>query len=90
MPSTHNSWREVEKDIWEKTYESGSGDLLYIEDNLDGQTELGEEYWEEGRYTVRLRPGFAPESESALEKRYDAFDDLGEAEAYVEGLLTDL
>lgn len=89
MPSTHNSWQEVEKDVWEKTYESGSGDLLYIEDNLEGQTELSDEYWEEGRYSIRLRPYFAPDEDFA-DTTYEAFDDLDEAEAYAEGLLTDL
>lgn len=90
MASTHLSWEEIEKDLWVKTYESSGGDLLYIEDHLDGQTELGNEYWENGRYSVKLRPHFAPDEESFADRSYDAFDDLDKAEAYIEGLLTSL
>jgi len=89
MATEKKTWTEVEKDVWEKTYQSNTGDLLYIEDNLNGQTELGDEYWDEGRYSVRVRPGFGADEPSDLERTYDAFDDLGEAEAFLDGLVGD-
>lgn len=87
MTSTYLEWEETEKDTWPKALESGNGDLLYIEDNLDGQTEISDEYWEEGRYTVKLRPGWiAGRDGEFADRRYESFDDLDQAEAYLDGL----
>lgn len=97
MPSQRRGWSDVTNEkAWELAYESGAGDLLYVEDQLqretgDGQSTLTTDYWGRGRYTVNLRPGYAPsDAASALEKTFDAFDFLDDAEAYVEGLLTEL
>lgn len=90
MASTHSDWTEVDKDAWEKTYESEHGDLLYIDDRLDGQTELTETAWSDGRYNVKLRPNYVPAEESFADTLYDGFEDLGNAEAYLDGLLTEL
>lgn len=92
MPSKNIDWTEVTKDkIWPLSYESRHGDLLYVKDHRAGeQTELSEEYWEQGRYTVHLRPGYAPET-TTWERTYsEAFDDLDEAAAFVDGLLSSL
>lgn len=89
MPSTEAGWTEVEKQLWEKTYESDHGDLLYIKDNLEGQTEIDDAYWNNGRYTIEMRRPFLPE-EDQVANVYDHFDDLDEAEAYLDGLLEDL
>jgi len=44
-----------------------------------------EDYWEEGRYTIRYRRQFSPE-----EKVLEGFDDLDEAERFLEGLVYEL
>ena len=78
-----DGWKDVsEEKIWPVAYETEKGTLLYVEDELERQTRLTEDYWGSGRYNVKHSPSTRPGNEIIA-----GFDDVDEAEAYISGLM---
>lgn len=90
MNFSNYEWEEIDTKLWEKTYESEQGHLLYIEDTYlnahpYNQTEL--EDWNEERYKVKVRKPLKPREH---EEVVEATDEFSVAEAYIEALAMDL
>lgn len=76
-------WREADKQLWEKSYESGRGGTLYIEDSYLGT--LGEKQttisdWREDRYEVKHKNYLLGRFDETLHSS----SDWSEVEAFLE------
>jgi len=77
-------WKETEK-IWEESYVNMNGDLLYLEDSFDRQTDF-DDFAEGDRYQVKVRKSYEPvdEPDEVLHSGMDWDEAESALEEYVE------
>lgn len=77
------SWTVADKDVYEEAWETGRGDLLYVEDVLAGQGQSTLKDFVEERYHVNLQQKHRPSDEPRF---IDSFEDEQEAAAFIHNI----